>query len=310
MAVGSYAPIYTHIKEQLMNERARVEYFTLECLAQHADDFGLTWIGDQSIGRKIGYADSTVETAIQSLVARGWIKCIYTYNKIRRVEMRDILIHPEVLYVRDEHFEKCLEMFIVSNHVQPDTEPDAVPDTKPESVTQNQNHHHHPTHPNEEKDSDAPKQAENGDNPFANMAKKQKKPTARSAETAQSAQPEEPLAAAAPRESLKPYNVPLADGEKERRAQDIAAFCDTRISQARQMVAAYPSDVMTAAFEWLISTVKGGGKVKSKAGLLRWWLDANAVQDVHGADYPLPENLPLPGAAPIPDAKVSDDEPY
>jgi len=310
MAVGSFAPVYTHIKETLLSERNRVEYFVLECLAQHADYLGVTFISDRTIGEKVGYATNTVTDAISSLESRGWIKQILLYNPVRRAYTRDIQISPLVIYVREDDFQKANVMFFETDYTQPEPEPNAETRLRPTRTIQTHNHHHHQN----SGEPQSPSKNDGGATPPKTKKPKNNDKPARSAnETAQSAKPEEntpPGSAEPPQQKLSVYNKPLTSQDAEDMAQIVRARCQTRISQSREICDTYPLGHIKAGLDWVRSEISTGAKIKSPGGLLVWWLRNNALDDDGQPDEPLPLELPAPPSIYSTPTPIEDDEPF
>lgn len=287
MAHGSFAPIYSHIKEVLMSERNRPTYMVLDAIAMHADGRGLTFVGNRKLGMLTGYSEATVEASIDDLQAREWIKIITRYDEFRRVETRDIFISPYVIFVREIDFENVVVMWNETRYTQPEFYPVVDPVFNPDS------------YPEPDPDSyppPPPKTVKKGQKTVGQVGQEKRQKTARSAtepaqaETAQSATKTAQSAEqnAPPIAPVPPVPTALDNEQDEQVAQIVAAHCGTRISQSRALVIQHGQDAVFNALSWIKSEQRSGASVERPFGLLKWWLEKAAI--VPG-DEPQPEKL-------------------
>lgn len=278
MALGSYAPVYTWAKRQLLKERARVEYFVLDVICQHADCWGRCYPGNRKLADIIGYAESTIDQAVKNLEARGWIQVTHTKNPRRGYTERDFQVSVEVLYIRDELVEEALRTWgetgdrneIVINVVQPEQ-----PEPKPESLNQNKEPDQ-PTSARFENDALATASAAHNSPKGKSPEKLHKQPTQQLPTTAQSAteqQPEgqktkHPPGSGAPPRKLRQYYSALPLVTDEEHAIRISKTYGMRVCQARQAVAEYGVEKVKRV-EGMMDAIRSKGEaIRNPAGFL------------------------------------------
>jgi hypothetical protein len=301
MAYGSFAPLYTHIKQELMLKRERTQYFVLECLAQHADPFGFCYPGNQHIGEMCGYGPTTIEKAIDELVQRGWIKCYETNIPYRRgMVQRDIQLSPEVLYIREEltdyawsiwngatrNFET--EMEIEINYVQPESEsitriqnqltsfnyPESVSTTTTQPVPLKKAHASRPAArplPIAPMALELPAQ----DEPVQREAQPNQREAQNNQRGEDTPNSTPPQFRRTPPQDLTQFHLPL-DQSAEDLAQRLRSEFGTRIAQARELVAAYGIDMVMVGIDYVYQERKNA-RIQNAFGLLKWWMKAHAI---------------------------------
>jgi hypothetical protein len=274
---GSFAPVYTSVAQRLMEDRDRIGVHVLYAIAQHADPKGVAFPGLQRLSKLTGYAESSCSTAINRLVDLGYLRLHRHVLRSRGTEVLDYQVSPYALWIRPELVDEALTlwdqaivMHIDTEYVQPAFEPDAVnqlQNQRQHNQLQNQHHHH---------------QYSNGKNETAASGGKPPAQSNGHSANGRHSESTEPAAnGRTPELRLLPieqFRRKLADPADEAYAVLCTQELRTRITQARQLVASVGRRRVELALTYLRDEVRTGATIKSKAGIVKWWL-ANHIDD-------------------------------
>lgn len=304
MAYDSYAPLYTGIKRQLMQERDRVGYAVLDVLAQHCDPYGFCFPHPRTIAELAGYAEASVWKKLAELQERGWIICYQTWNPRRSRYEYDFQLSPDVLYIREDLLEEAwqrweagLKQSVMKYH-EPESEPDSEPKPEPKpdpalnpDSEPNSNPALNPPPPLKpfegEKRGFSTDERPVSPKALKNTAKPPKQrvapsPTAHSAaHDSQGNVPifQDKLQNEWQRAALEAYHQPLAVTEAESLAHVLKDEFGSRLTQTRQIVDAFGHQSVETAMRFVRSELKRGRTVTSPVGLVLWWLKNNVISE-------------------------------
>lgn len=289
MAHGSYAPLYTHIEQHMIQANQRLALEVLRALAWHADSRGLCYPSTRRLMRVTRRGHKTILAELESLLRFNLIKIHRYSDPIRGVDQLTYQINPYALYVREIYEPEAVRLWAGSlnfagimaecspienasvlglgsnvHNQEPETEPKTKPKTKPETDPQSAI-----------KTGEAVFSATNGQN-AKNGKTEQNGKHQREAHTAQnpesdSAMQREAQSAVIPPGSAAPpkdYTAPLLNPLDEDLAQYLNAFLPTRLNQAREIVAVYGRDQVVAGLERITSDPT----IRSRGGALTGYL--------------------------------------
>lgn len=280
MAQGRFAPIYTEIRQQLRREVDRVLYWVLDAVAEHCDAYGWCYPGNRALADATGFAESTVQKALDELEARGWIKQVYTINPRRRRPERDIVISPDVIYIREEleqdafvKWESAWSQASLSNVVQPENQsqyPEIENQSQNQSAALNaeRTQDGNLSHDNDESANNESAQQRNAPQHAMQPAQRAKN---HNAPALPQEKPSVPRQNASSVRKLVKFDSALPSENAEKLAVELAQGYGTRLVQARQIVATYDVDQVMQARAY-VDAQRRKRKVLKPFGLLTWWL--------------------------------------
>ncbi|MFB1502071.1 helix-turn-helix domain-containing protein [Thiocapsa sp. N5-Cardenillas] len=307
MAYGSFAPVYTTVKRQLLANNDKAALIVLDVLAQHADVYGWAFPGLRRMADLCHYRPETVQANLEKLKELGYIKIYETWNPRRHQVEYDYQLSPDVMWIRDEFLEHAWAKWTDSNYIlpapdsvenrqnvinvainvaQPATEPDLL---KPELYPDTESAKNPPPPPNSalQKGLSANHAGTPGDG-WTKQPQGKKQPTgtnsrqANNSRKAETDQETPPVPANPPR--VDGFKEPLPEVHAETLAHKIRDELGTRLTQARQIVSDYGFDRTAAALGYVRQEQRANRPIKSPVGLMRWWLQNDAITPTEAAD--------------------------
>lgn len=298
-AFGSFAPVYTWVKRELLSEKDKVTLLVLDVCAQHANHLGAFYCGPKRLAEISCYGYGTVKRSLNKILENDWIRISNDPDQFG-MKKKVYVFSPYVLWISRDYISDAIALF--SSLSQFNEMCNAQPEN-PESETRLKIQNQKPsgetttsalkgvnkpvtTHPdawqNEGADKSADFESENDDDQIQRNALSQRtapKPEARSAAGT------DKKGSAAPPRSLAKFWEPLGEHHHEELAQRIAAL-GTTISQARELVARHSYEVVSAGVAWAtLGTDATGRPILNKVGYLVAGLERQQF-----APNDLPEN--------------------
>ncbi len=303
---GNFAPLYTNAKRALYDnlypDQARRAECVLNHLADHCNPFGTCYVKVYRLMDLTHYSEGTVKRALIALAELDYIRIHIEFSVARQENFITWQISPFVIWIVKDNIDMAEQLWNAAQNAvslyrnemfngQPESEPESKPAPEPDSRT---NHRTTTTTKNQRQpktaktDSEAPTQPTPG-GPAALPAQSAKKPQGE-ARTPQRPAPNQPQNQVPPPASPVPPSappqrtipdVPLEtckdplEGWAEKVAQRVADL-NTRLPQARQLVKQYDCQNVETGLKWLELEGKKG-EIKKPFGLLKWWLEHNAI---------------------------------
>lgn len=282
MALSSWNGVYSHVEQRFMRKRRYKLLFLLKVFCQCADEFGLSYPGDDLLKELTGLGtDATLNEGLQFLVDGEYIKIWESWNPRRRAWDRDFQVSPYVLYIREElqgYAEKLWatgerdfgfeSAIVIKRNGQPESEPES------ESRIINQNHHPSPPPRQDSRKATDARSANDYANQAEGQQRKKRKPTAGKARATE----KEPAHAGPPppdKIDLRKFQSPLPHNQEDR-AQDLALSFRMKISQARGLVATYGDELVGTAAHAVHDAMRRGAAT-NPAGLLTYLLKKGGI---------------------------------
>lgn len=282
MALSSWNGVYSAVEQRFMRKRRYKLFFLLKALCQHADEFGLSYPGDELLKELTGIGSQLqLNESLQFLVDGEYVKIWESWNPRRRAYDRDFQVSPFVIYIREElqgYAEKLwhtgerdfdYESSIVNKlNGQPESEPES------ESRIINQNHQPSPPPRQHSRQATDARSANDYANQAEGQQRKRRKPTAGKARATE----KEPAHAGSPppdKIDLRKYQSPLPHNQEDR-AQDLALSFRMKISQARGLVATYGEELVGTAAHAVQDAMRRGAAT-NPAGLLTYLLKKGGI---------------------------------
>lgn len=290
---GSFAPIYTEaihqVYEHLYPDRARQAENVLRRVAEHASPIGTCWPSIERLRKVARYGFGTVKRAVIVLTDElDYIRFHVEENRVRRRLEITWQINPHVLYIAPTYILDAESLWNQASKgsnvifkVQPESEPESEAESEPEKRTKTR------TTTTSYESSKARKPTANTP---AGKARKNAAQTswldpqlpstvAEGDESQQrAAQPQNaPPSSAPPPPSLAACRDALRDGVAEALANELASRMATRVTQSRQLVLQFGAQHVQNGMMWIESERERGRDIRNPFGLLKWWLEMQAL---------------------------------